>query len=77
VNAPTGVCASGWQTCAPELGGNCCPGGYECGTASCTLLSASQTAVAGKNSPSSAGSVVEIRGISMVITATAMVWALL
>ena len=38
--APTqgvGSCASGWQTCGAEVGGGCCPpGGYECGTESCT-----------------------------------------
>lgn len=52
---PTGVCASGWATCAASLGGNCCPSGWECGTASCTAAGASSTSVEQKKSPSSEG----------------------
>lgn len=77
VAVPTGQCASGWQTCAPEVGGNCCPSGYQCGTASCSLVQASQTAVAGKNSPSSGGSVVEVGGMSMLTGILIAVWGLL
>lgn len=78
VNSPTGACASGWQTCAPEVGGNCCPSGYQCGTASCTLVQASQTAVAGKNSPSSGGDVVRV-GVATICAGVLAVsaWLLL
>ncbi|CAG8959760.1 hypothetical protein HYFRA_00001667 [Hymenoscyphus fraxineus] len=50
---PTGACATGWTSCAQTDGGNCCPTGFQCGTASCTSLSASATAVVGKGSPNS------------------------
>ncbi|KAF2209098.1 hypothetical protein CERZMDRAFT_48027 [Cercospora zeae-maydis SCOH1-5] len=26
----TGACANGWSTCAPDVGGGCCPSGYQC-----------------------------------------------
>ncbi|CAL8581916.1 hypothetical protein XPA_007596 [Xanthoria parietina] len=32
----TGNCASGWQSCARDVGGGCCPGDFECGVESCT-----------------------------------------
>ncbi|EXJ77387.1 hypothetical protein A1O3_09613 [Capronia epimyces CBS 606.96] len=32
----TGACANGWTTCAPVVGGGCCPSGYGCGATSCT-----------------------------------------
>ncbi|KAH8590322.1 hypothetical protein B0O99DRAFT_691757 [Bisporella sp. PMI_857] len=51
---PTGQCATGWSSCAASLGGNCCPEGYACGTASCSYLSPTQTAVVQKGSPSGA-----------------------
>jgi len=56
VNSPTGVCATGWSSCAASLGGNCCPTGFECGTASCSSLSPTQTAVVQKASPNSGAS---------------------
>jgi progranulin len=34
---PSGTCATGWATCAPSVGGGCCPSGYICGTASCSI----------------------------------------
>jgi hypothetical protein len=52
VATPTGPCASGWATCAASVGGNCCPSGWECGTASCTSLSPTATGVVQKGSPS-------------------------
>lgn len=55
LNSPTGICATGWSSCAPSLGGYCCPTGYECGTASCSSLSPTQTAVVQKGSPNSGG----------------------
>lgn len=45
---PTGSCASGWFSCAASVGGNCCPSGYECGTASCSLVEATTTVVSPK-----------------------------
>jgi hypothetical protein len=47
----TGQCASGWQTCAPDVGGGCCPTAYVCGRESCsaTVAGASDT---GKTAPS-------------------------
>ena len=51
VTSPTGSCATGWSSCAPSAGGNCCPSGYGCGTASCSLVSASSTEVVQKASP--------------------------
>ncbi|KAI9055900.1 hypothetical protein LZ554_000838 [Drepanopeziza brunnea f. sp. 'monogermtubi'] len=51
----TGNCAAGWATCAASLGGNCCPSGWGCGTASCSSAGPTQTLVAQKASPGSAG----------------------
>ncbi|KIW31328.1 uncharacterized protein PV07_02985 [Cladophialophora immunda] len=33
----TGDCAHGWSTCAPSVGGGCCPSGYVCGATSCSV----------------------------------------
>ncbi|KIX95197.1 uncharacterized protein Z520_09113 [Fonsecaea multimorphosa CBS 102226] len=33
----TGNCAHGWSTCAPSVGGGCCPSGYVCGATSCAV----------------------------------------
>ena len=68
VATPTGPCAGGWSTCPASVGGNCCLSGWECGTASCTSVSASETDIIQKASPqkSAAGNVV-VRG-SVVIT---------
>ena len=35
----TGSCAQGWATCAPSVGGGCCPSGYACETATCAAVS--------------------------------------
>lgn len=43
-----GGCAEGWQTCGGDVGGGCCPpGGFECGTASCTKGAAAKVTGAG------------------------------
>lgn len=34
----TGSCAQGWATCAPSVGGGCCPSGYACETATCAAV---------------------------------------
>ncbi|KAF8863626.1 hypothetical protein BDZ45DRAFT_798207 [Acephala macrosclerotiorum] len=51
VTSPTGTCATGWSTCAPSDGGNCCPSGWSCGTASCSSVAATTTALLQKESP--------------------------
>jgi hypothetical protein len=52
LSTPSGNCASGWSSCAASLGGNCCPSGWQCGTASCTSISATSTAFGQKDAPS-------------------------
>jgi hypothetical protein len=49
--SPTGTCAPSWSSCAATLGGNCCPQGFECGTASCSSVGPSGTGVEQKQSP--------------------------
>lgn len=49
--SPTGACATSWSSCAPSLGGNCCPDGWQCGSASCTSAGPSGTGVEQKQSP--------------------------
>ena len=51
VASPVGNCAIGWSTCDPSLGGDCCPSGWGCGTASCTSFSGAATEVLQKGSP--------------------------
>lgn len=50
--ALTGSCANGWFSCAPSVGGGCCPSGYECGV-SCSATVSGQSNV-GKGAPSEA-----------------------
>ncbi|KAB5554685.1 hypothetical protein GE09DRAFT_136897 [Coniochaeta sp. 2T2.1] len=53
----TGSCATGWFLCGEE-GGNragCCPSGYGCGTASCSLVTAGATASVAKGVPGRSG----------------------
>ncbi len=54
----TSTCAAGWFLCGSQAGpvAGCCPSGYSCGTASCTLVSASSTAEVQKELPSSGSS---------------------
>ncbi|RDW62695.1 hypothetical protein BP5796_10997 [Coleophoma crateriformis] len=47
-----GTCATGWFSCAASEGGNCCPSGYACGTASCSSVGATSTVVAAKEGTS-------------------------
>lgn len=49
----TETCAGGWFLCGEEGGPvpGCCPSGYECGTASCTSVSATQTGEIQKQFP--------------------------
>ena len=54
---PEPECASGWSLCPAEAGpiAGCCPDGYRCGTASCTLSEPDATATAQKQFPNAAG----------------------
>lgn len=49
----TSTCASGWFLCGTDAGARagCCPSGYNCGTASCFSMSASQTGSVQKEQP--------------------------
>ncbi|KAI0098891.1 hypothetical protein GGR51DRAFT_536765 [Nemania sp. FL0031] len=51
--APAATCASGWFLCGADAGAvsGCCPSGYICGTASCTLSAATATATVQKELP--------------------------
>ncbi|KAI1813994.1 hypothetical protein GGS20DRAFT_439751 [Poronia punctata] len=50
------ACASGWFLCGKSAGAlaGCCPSGYACGTASCTLSAATATATVQKELPGNA-----------------------
>ncbi|CAI4215167.1 unnamed protein product [Parascedosporium putredinis] len=52
------TCANGWFMCGDEGGpvAGCCPDGYSCGTASCTLASPTETSRVQKQLPDSAAS---------------------
>ncbi|KAI1389570.1 uncharacterized protein F4822DRAFT_205223 [Hypoxylon trugodes] len=49
----TATCAAGWFLCGGDAGpvAGCCPNGYACGTASCTLSAATATATVQKELP--------------------------
>lgn len=55
--ATTGSCANGWFMCGSDAGphAGCCPSGYDCGTASCSLVTDGATATVAKARPSDAG----------------------
>lgn len=63
---PTGNCASGWSTCPASVGGNCCPAGYECGTASCSTVGATAAVLSPKEAPNG-GEKVQVDGNVFVI----------
>ncbi|EPE04992.1 gpi anchored protein [Ophiostoma piceae UAMH 11346] len=52
------TCATGWFMCGASAGpvAGCCPSGYGCGTASCTMTSASSTAEVQKELPTKSSS---------------------
>ncbi|KAM0415749.1 hypothetical protein ACHAPT_013297 [Fusarium lateritium] len=58
---PTSTCADGWFLCGANAGpvAGCCPTGYDCGTASCFTVQASQTARVQKEFPKAGASVRE------------------
>ncbi|KAK3945883.1 hypothetical protein QBC46DRAFT_370232 [Diplogelasinospora grovesii] len=51
--ATTGSCANGWFLCGSDAGpvAGCCPSGYSCGTASCSMVTAGATASIAKSLP--------------------------
>ncbi|OIW31581.1 hypothetical protein CONLIGDRAFT_571658 [Coniochaeta ligniaria NRRL 30616] len=53
----TGTCATGWFLCGKDGGdkAGCCPSGYGCGTASCSLVTAGATASVAKEVPGTGG----------------------
>ncbi|KAH9900272.1 hypothetical protein F4778DRAFT_741010 [Xylariomycetidae sp. FL2044] len=63
----TAECAAGWFMCGADAGpvAGCCPSGYDCGTASCTLTAdgGAATATVGKELPGS-GAAAGGRGLS-------------
>jgi progranulin len=73
VNSPTGACATGWSTCAPSDGGNCCPSGWQCGSVSCSSLSPTSTAVAQKASPNRGAGLRMDIGITLISFILALV----
>ncbi|KAI1380580.1 hypothetical protein F4677DRAFT_403953 [Hypoxylon crocopeplum] len=52
----TRTCAAGWFLCGDDAGpvAGCCPSGYSCGTASCTLSTSTATATVQKELPNAA-----------------------
>ena len=50
----TGHCASGWNTCAQNVGGGCCPTGYACGQACTATMPEGRNNTVGKISPNAA-----------------------
>ncbi|KAM0287460.1 hypothetical protein ACHAQH_000413 [Verticillium albo-atrum] len=72
------TCASGWFLCGAEGGpvAGCCPSGFECGTASCTSASASQTGEVQKVFPEAEGGTGSNELRLVVITALAGLVAL-
>lgn len=53
----TGSCATGWFLCGKDAGARpgCCPSGYGCGTASCSLVASGATASVAKEVPGTGG----------------------
>ncbi|KAK4219374.1 hypothetical protein QBC37DRAFT_367952 [Rhypophila decipiens] len=56
--ATTGTCADGWFLCGKDAGpvAGCCPSGYACGTASCTVRNSQATGTVAKELPGSSNS---------------------
>ncbi|GJC79396.1 hypothetical protein ColLi_02234 [Colletotrichum liriopes] len=71
----TETCASGWFLCGEEGGPvpGCCPSGYECGIASCSSVSPSQTGEIQKHFPNTGSK----SAASLVLMAASFMLALL
>ncbi|KAI1439149.1 hypothetical protein GGR50DRAFT_690508 [Xylaria sp. CBS 124048] len=76
--APSATCASGWFQCGADAGpvAGCCPSGFVCGTASCTLSAATATATVQKELPLSGG-VGHGTTMMVMMEKTVMVWMVL
>ncbi|GAP84582.1 putative gpi anchored protein [Rosellinia necatrix] len=76
----TATCAGGWFLCGADAGpvSGCCPTGYLCGTASCTLSAATATATVQKERPGNAAAGrAAARGQGRVLLAcVALCWAM-
>ncbi|KAI1402307.1 hypothetical protein F4819DRAFT_485770 [Hypoxylon fuscum] len=66
---PSPTCAAGWFLCGSDAGpiAGCCPSGYACGTASCTISTSTATATVQKEFPSSAPGSKSLRVSSALI----------
>ncbi|XXH03766.1 hypothetical protein Hte_010172 [Hypoxylon texense] len=75
--ASSATCAGGWFLCGGDAGSvpGCCPSGYACGTASCTLSTSTATATVQKQLPSSAPGSGSARGPSAVVFLAALLFA--
>ncbi|KAJ6783342.1 hypothetical protein PWT90_04341 [Aphanocladium album] len=65
----TSTCASGWFMCGSDAGARpgCCPSGYDCGTASCFSVSASQTGSVQKEQPKKDTGVTNTAGVFLTL----------
>ncbi|KAF4988972.1 hypothetical protein FGRMN_9445 [Fusarium graminum] len=72
---PTSTCGSGWFLCGKDAGpvAGCCPDGYDCGTASCFTVQASETGRIQKELPEADVAGHERPAIMMVIITMAVV----
>ncbi|KAI1658185.1 hypothetical protein F4813DRAFT_357674 [Daldinia decipiens] len=78
---PTATCASGWFLCGGDDAGpvaGCCPSGYACGAASCTISTSTATATVQKELPNAApsrGGVAHVLVLAWVVgVGSALVW---
>ncbi|KIW13146.1 hypothetical protein PV08_08333 [Exophiala spinifera] len=67
----TGNCAHGWMTCSADVGGGCCPSGYQCGVASCAALATGGAGV-GKMAPNGARRRTVSMGMSFAVMMMSM-----
>jgi progranulin len=79
--AVSGACATGWYTCDASIGGGCCPSGYGCGPASCTVTATAAVSgvtqgavISSVAKENGAGSMYELR---LTILVTLFLWPLL
>lgn len=75
--ASTGTCAGGWFMCGKEAGpvAGCCPSGYSCGTASCTVGKAGATGTIAKELPGSGNGGGRVSGDGAVVLGVVLgVW---
>ncbi|OAA72723.1 hypothetical protein LEL_08507 [Akanthomyces lecanii RCEF 1005] len=70
----TSTCAAGWFLCGTDAGARagCCPSGYDCGTASCFSVSASQTGSVQKEQPKKDAVMVNAASMLMMLCVAAV-----